>query len=272
MVAPRSHSTSAFDSIDRVDVHAASNRNVCVCIVCHTHCQNKTALRKHGEKEDHRPYGCVCGENFARSDVLERHIASKNKVAKFYCPFCEHGQAPKAFSRADHLPQHLRAFHKIPAGIIPEGFAPNFAHNRPAENSASPQSAPSFPCLIPGCTRIGERAYIRQIDLEEHIESRHPARQDHLHIQQEPNNHIPTWTNNIFQQNAYLQPAQMSRQNTQQNHFLQLDPAGNFQVGGGYQGNNMCIGNTNSQPNGEFDNGFGNEFNIDIDTHFSFYN
>ncbi|KAI0445674.1 hypothetical protein F4803DRAFT_559977 [Xylaria telfairii] len=221
-VSPNTCSPAILDD----EKHGASTDQE-VCITCHTLCQNKTALRKHGANEDHHPYGCVCGSTFARLDVLERHIASKNKVTKYQCPLCEHGTA-KTFARADHLPQHLRTFHKIPAGKIPEHFM--LSDGAADEPIPPPRSMPSFPCSMPGCTKIGELAYLRQIDLDEHMLSTHCAIQNNMAVHQEPNNPLPTWTDNNFQPNVHLHPAMTFRQDAQPNGFWQPDLAGTHQV------------------------------------------
>ncbi|TRX90463.1 hypothetical protein FHL15_008632 [Xylaria flabelliformis] len=224
---------------------------VCVCIACRTCYRNNTALRQHGAKENHRPYGCVCGGAFARLDALERHIASKNKVTRFYCPLCEHDET-RAFARADHLPQHLRTFHKIPAGRIPQDFTSSLASDGPAEDSIpAPQSF--FPCLIPGCIKTGELAYLRQIDLEEHMALAHCAHQNAIPVQQQLSNPVPTWTNFDFQQNAadltFLQDAQ-------QNGLLEPAPAGNYQAYGEAIGIDGFVGNSVFPIDNEFDIGF----------------
>ncbi|KAI3320596.1 hypothetical protein HD806DRAFT_524623 [Xylariaceae sp. AK1471] len=240
------------------------DQDVCICITCHTRCQNNDALRKHGKTGDHHPYGCVCGNTFARLDVLERHIASKNKVAKFLCPLCNHDQVLKTFSRADHLPQHLRTFHKIPGGKIPEDFAASLAHDGPAaEDKMSFQPIPSFPCLMPGCMRTGELAYFRQIDLDEHTLLMHGTIRDDMHVQQGLDQLFPTWMNG-FQQNVYPQPSQIFQQDTQQNGFPQLNPAGDFQTNAGFRGDDMFAGNQNFQLDDEFNFDFGLDFNFDV--------
>ncbi|KAF2965064.1 hypothetical protein GQX73_g8524 [Xylaria multiplex] len=228
------------------------DQDVCVCIICHTRCPNNAALRKHGEKEDHRSYGCVCGETFKRPDALGRHIASKNNVNKFPCPLCE--QVPRAFSRADHRLQHLRTFHKIPAGRIPEDFGSNFLHSRPAtESIVSRQSTPQYPCLIPGCMMTGESAYLHQIDFDEHMALMHSAPQNDMLALQGVVNPAPAWTNDGSQQNTYLQPANMIEQYAQQAEFWQPNPTGNLW---GFLENNAPTINLTPQPDEQFNMDF----------------
>ncbi|KAI1428406.1 hypothetical protein F5Y12DRAFT_789893 [Xylaria sp. FL1777] len=228
------------------------DQDVHVCITCHARWPNNAALCEHGKGEDHYPYGCVCGNTFSRLDVLERHIASKNKAARFPCPLCEHDETPRAFSRADHLPQHLRTFHKIADGRIPQQFGASVSHHDPAQNSRDPQPMPRFPCLIPGCTRTGELAYLRQIDLDEHIVYVHRAPpQINVSIQQGPSHPLPTWTNNGFQQSVPLQTVPVFGQDAYQNDILQLGPSGVFEAEG-----DLLAGNMGFQPHDSFNMGF----------------
>ncbi|KAI0456078.1 hypothetical protein F5B21DRAFT_170618 [Xylaria acuta] len=246
-------------------VQGDRGQDVCVCIACHTRCRNNTALRKHGAKEHHRPYGCVCGDAFARVDVLDRHIASRNKVTKFHCPLCEHDGTARAFARADHLPQHLRTFHKIPAGKIPGHFTSNSASDGAAEHSVPPlESMPPFPCLMPGCMRTGELAYLRQMDLDEHMLLTHYVPQYSIPgIEQQPSVPVPTWTNHDFQRNAHLHPVPTFGQDAQQNGFVQPDPAGNYQVDGEFRGNAIVVGYPNFSLDDEFDIDFEMDFDFD---------
>ncbi|KAI1753082.1 hypothetical protein F4782DRAFT_546022 [Xylaria castorea] len=240
-----SNTDSSNTDSSNTDMPGHNDQDVCICIACQTRCRNNTALRKHGAKENHRPYGCVCGDAFARLYVLGRHIASKNKVTKFHCPLCEYDETVKAFTRADHLPQHLRTFHKIPAGIIPEDFTSNLASDGAVEYSTpAPQSMTSFPCLIPGCMRTGELAYLRQIDLDEHMAFMHCAFQNDISVQQQLSNPVTTWTNHDFQQNADLPPVMTFGQDAQQNGFLQPDPVGDYQIHGEALGNDVFVGNS----------------------------
>ncbi|GAW14799.1 hypothetical protein ANO14919_042020 [Xylariales sp. No.14919] len=231
-----------------------------VCIYCHLRFPDNAALRKHGEKESHRPYGCVCGDTFSRLDVLKRHISSKNKVNEFFCPLCERD----AFFRGDHLIQHLKTFHKIPEGRIPEHFSANPSHNRPSDGDSIIPHQPMtrYPCPIQGCTKTAENAYLRQIDLDEHMDWAHSAPQSGMPVSQGSSGPASAWTNNGFQQDTFLQPvqtfAQYARQDlllqptqafgpyTYQNGFSQPDPVRSFQadeafliptLDAGFQGN-----------------------------------
>ncbi|TGJ81316.1 hypothetical protein E0Z10_g7439 [Xylaria hypoxylon] len=238
------------------------DQDVCVCITCHTRCSNNATLRKHGKDEDHHPYGCVCGNTFSRLDVLRRHIRSKNNVNDFFCPLCEHDETPRAFSRPDHLLQHLRTFHRIPAGRIPEHFGANFSHNRPAEDSIVPhQSMPRYPCPTPGCMRTGVLAFLQQTDLDEHVVLMHSAPQNAMFVQQGLDDPAPapTLTNEGIQQSAYLMPVEMFGQDAQQVRFLQpdqLDPAGIFQADWGFLGNDVFAANLDLQPDEDFEMDF----------------
>ncbi|KAI3341658.1 hypothetical protein F4824DRAFT_515190 [Ustulina deusta] len=157
-----------------------------------------------------------------------------------------------AFSRADHLAQHFRTFHKIASGRIPDDFGANFAHHDPAEDSWHPQSRPRFPCRIPGCTKTGDLAYLRQIGLDEHIGWTHYPLQNDMPIQQELD---PTsaCTNNGFQQNVHLQTAQMFGQDAQQNYISQPDLIENFLAGGPFLEDGMFVENIGFPPHDESD-------------------
>ncbi|KAI1126554.1 hypothetical protein F5Y10DRAFT_210519 [Nemania abortiva] len=213
---------------------------------------------------------CVCGGTFSRSDSLERHIASKNKVAKVYCSLCEHDETAKSFSRLDHLAQHLRTFHKIPKGRIPEDLAVQFAHDGSAEESMpappiySSQSMPAFPCPIPDCMRIGEFAYFRQIDLDEHMLWVHYWPQNNASGQQGLFNFAPAGVNGGLQQSIDLYHAQIFGQDVQENGFLQSGPVGSFQSDGVFPGDDILTGRSLDiiQPDEELDMGFRMNINL----------
>ncbi|KAI0876376.1 hypothetical protein GGS24DRAFT_239021 [Hypoxylon argillaceum] len=226
----------------------------------------------HARRENggQRSVECICGGTFSRPDVLERHIASMNKVVKVSCPFCEHKDPPKTFSRLDHLPQHLKTYHKIPAGKIPTDFAANLASDDTAGESAPPippplppQPTPFFPCLVPGCVKTGESAYLRQVDLDEHMHWAHGSRQDYMLIPQGLSDSVRTWANNGVQQNQYSQHVSMFGQDVQQNVFSQPVSAGNFQADGGFMGSDAIIGDLSFPPYQRFDTNFEMDFNFD---------
>lgn len=175
----------------------------------------------------------------------------------------------KTFSRLDHLPQHLKTYHKIPAGKIPTDFAANLASDDTAGESAPPipplppQPTPFFPCLVPGCVKTGELAYLRQVDLDEHMHWAHGSRQDYMLIPQGLSDSVRTWANNGVQQNQYSQHVSMFGQDVQQNVFLQPVSAGNFQADGGFMGSDAIIGDLSFPPYQRFDTHFEMDFNFD---------
>ncbi|KAJ3562279.1 hypothetical protein NPX13_g8622 [Xylaria arbuscula] len=206
------------------------DQDVCVCIVCLTRCTSNAALRKHGLEQNHSPYGCICGEGFCRLDSLERHISSKNRVTRVSCQLCR-----KEFSRTDHLYQHLRTFHKIPTGRIPEDFNTTI-NTHQDHGSTHPQALPQYRCRVQGCMRSGELGFLRQIDLDEHMICMHNPLQNDMPIQQTPSNLTSTWTSNSLQQNHY---PQMFGRDPYSTYELQPNLAGTFQVEEGHPGNDL---------------------------------
>ncbi|KAJ2981338.1 hypothetical protein NUW58_g6712 [Xylaria curta] len=256
--SPPGHKLPVPRTISR-DVSGRSNgpharlvidRDVCVCVACLTHCRNNDALRKHGDREGHHPYGCVCGDTFNRLDVLQRHIASGNNVNSFSCSLCENA---RAFSRPDHLRQHLRTYHKIPAGRIPEDFAVGPACDAPAEGSTP--LPPSLPSSILGGTKVGELTYTQQMDLGEHTLYAHNVPQGGLRVQQGPIEPVSVWTNN-----PYMQPPEMLGQYPQQNGFWQQGLVGVTQTCRGAPEDNIPASDLTFQA----DSGFGSGFNFGI--------
>ncbi|KAI0802326.1 hypothetical protein GGR55DRAFT_683420 [Xylaria sp. FL0064] len=240
-----------------------SGQDVRVCVTCHLRCRNDTALRNHGEKEGHKPYGCVCGNKFSRLDILGRHIASKNKVTRFACPLCEYDIIPKTFTRADHLSQHLRTLHKIPAGKIPQLFGADLSHrDLQAEDLMHPQPVPQFPCLISGCPRTGRHAYLRREDLDEHMACIHCPRRNY--IQHGLSDVISTYTNYNFQRGAHVQSARRSQQDTQNILFQQLGLNGDVQAEGAFWGNGTPSRNMDLQQHEELNHNRGWDFNLDV--------
>ncbi|KAI1353190.1 hypothetical protein F5Y01DRAFT_62928 [Xylaria sp. FL0043] len=219
------------------DMQGNYDHDVCVCVTCRVRCPNDVALHKHGKAEAHPPFGCVCGATFSRPDTLGRHILSKNKVLDYSCPLCKRDETPKAFSRADHLYQHLKTFHRIPTGRIPAEFS---------------DTMPQFPCQIPGCPRTGELAYLRQLDLDEHMAYVHYSPQNDMPIQQGLRDSAP-YTSHGFQQSVYPQTTPFSQQDTQNGFFVQRGEVDNAQAENAFLGRDMFVEHMNFQPHGDFD-------------------
>ncbi|KAI1318282.1 hypothetical protein F5Y16DRAFT_392082 [Xylariaceae sp. FL0255] len=157
---------------------------------CAKPCSNDADLRKHGQQEGHRPYGCLCGSRFGRLDVLTRHIKSKiNSNPEHPCPHCDRYQGSRAFQRYDHLVQHLRTFHKLDQ----EAIVKLKRHGSPEINRGSPQqtqdpaSAPPVIALAP----IGQQLRDGfEPNVPNVIGQQFPA-EYHLAAFQEPASHLP---------------------------------------------------------------------------------
>ncbi|KAI1479543.1 hypothetical protein F4774DRAFT_425706 [Daldinia eschscholtzii] len=133
--------------------------------------EHGSQLRKHGEKEGHKAYGCICGAKFTRLDALNRHISSKSPTAHRYkCKYCDDPQGAITFYRHDHLIQHFRVYHRI--------SNPNkLRRAKRATIAPSPQAPvlpmPPYPCPVPLCSKMGYDGYLRKVDLDEHVAVMH---------------------------------------------------------------------------------------------------
>ncbi|KAI1160233.1 hypothetical protein F5B18DRAFT_633800 [Nemania serpens] len=94
------------------------------CVKCSKEFRNDSELSKHGKDMNdelskqgkgrtHNPYACHCGERFSRLDSITRHCSRGQPGAKHPCPVCTKHDGYKAFTRIDHLMQHLRGTHKF---------------------------------------------------------------------------------------------------------------------------------------------------------------
>ncbi|KAI1182462.1 hypothetical protein F5B17DRAFT_435609 [Nemania serpens] len=79
------------------------------CLQCFRTFRNDSELVKHGNNTAHKPYVCHCGGTFSRLDSLTRHCSE----GQYPCPVCTKHDGNKAFTRHDHLLQHLRVAHKF---------------------------------------------------------------------------------------------------------------------------------------------------------------
>ncbi|KAH8819389.1 hypothetical protein F5884DRAFT_825944 [Xylogone sp. PMI_703] len=84
------------------------------CNECGESFLHDNSLADHAKATSHAPYLCHCGAAFSRLDVLMRHIRTFDPAtARFPCTYCTRFSGPNAFSRKDHLANHLRNYHKI---------------------------------------------------------------------------------------------------------------------------------------------------------------
>ncbi|KAI1107989.1 hypothetical protein F5Y14DRAFT_437835 [Nemania sp. NC0429] len=84
------------------------------CGECFESFKNNSELGKHGKATGHKPYPCNCGERFSRYDSIRRHLCSHGQPgAKHPCPVCTKHDGDRAFTRMDHLLQHLRGTHRF---------------------------------------------------------------------------------------------------------------------------------------------------------------
>ncbi len=183
------------------------------CQECNSQFPTKVMLDSHAKATLHAPYGCLCGKHFSRIDVLKRHIQSLLATESYPCPHCKKHRGPQAFTRHDHLTQHLRNHHKIEPGDESEdqlqqsprkkkktfschhdtcsyrpGFPPQLDD---AAYDPRPLTFPTrgeltrhlrevhdeslFPCLEIGCPRVGGKGYFRKRDLSNHAKDHHPT-------------------------------------------------------------------------------------------------
>ncbi|KAH6957754.1 hypothetical protein BKA56DRAFT_680652 [Ilyonectria sp. MPI-CAGE-AT-0026] len=163
------------------------------CIECTQSFSTKTALDLHGSQLGHSPFACTCGGRFSRSDVLARHLKSKEVGQPRYpCPFCNRHQGETAFRRRDHLTQHLVQYHKhdpasnIQAPLTGSASVPTCPHLEcfPSQWSfttnasyyrhmRSVHNETPFECTVPNCDRVGAKGYFREKDLYNHCRSKH---------------------------------------------------------------------------------------------------
>ncbi|KAH6996991.1 hypothetical protein EDB80DRAFT_138629 [Ilyonectria destructans] len=213
--AATSHSTPAS-----IPEHAAVITEAgYVCIECGSARKMKSDLDVHGTHQGHSPFACTCGRRFSRSDVLARHLKTKNNTQPQHpCPYCKRHRGRSAFRRRDHLKQHIVEYHKfdneetIPCiksskvewspfiGVCAEPTCPDYRDisfyclsdseqkkTRPflkyseySKHRKDVHSITPFPCTASGCGRVGAKGYLREKDLTNHHRSMHPDRQPYL--------------------------------------------------------------------------------------------
>jgi hypothetical protein len=180
------------------------------CVECEETFPSKANLLRHAKEAQHQPYGCECGSLFSRLDVLNRHLESfSSNDPKYPCTYCKLHRGPNGFRRLDHLKQHIRNYHHLEMEDANTGAESRLKYTFPvcshhgcpqyrnkafqqlprksqAENKPfNSQSAYTkhmrdehnectFPCDVPGCSRIGRRGYFREKDLLNHRRQEHP--------------------------------------------------------------------------------------------------
>ncbi|KAH6990399.1 hypothetical protein BKA56DRAFT_206117 [Ilyonectria sp. MPI-CAGE-AT-0026] len=219
LVPPRP-SASSHSAPASVPEHAAVMTEAGhVCIECGSVMTSKSNLDFHGTDEGHSPFACTCGRRFSRSDVLTRHLKTKNNTQPQHpCPYCKRHRGKSAFHRRDHLKQHIVEYHKfdneetIPCikpsniswypfiGACAEPTCPDYrdisfyclSDSEQKKTQPFPKlseynkhmrdvhSIAPFPCAASGCDRVGAKGYLREKDLINHHRSMHPDRQPYL--------------------------------------------------------------------------------------------
>ncbi|KAI5924222.1 hypothetical protein F4810DRAFT_719465 [Camillea tinctor] len=162
-----------------------------------------------------RQFICRCGQNFAKLFTLERHIKNFQKCKPEYpCDECDTYRGSKAFSRKDHLVQHLREFHKYDAAQLEARFphdesmvrvwAVSVCHIKSCEHyrgddfqeleyQEREQNRPfarqsdytahmkkehdwsPHPCDFPGCKKVKGKGFFSFTALVKHRDEQHPG-------------------------------------------------------------------------------------------------
>ncbi|KAI1152973.1 hypothetical protein F4825DRAFT_416896 [Nemania diffusa] len=150
------------------------------CAECNEIFSSAEQLREHAKGRKHSPYVCSCGVNFARNDVLRRHIASYLKEnAKYPCTFCRRHRGKQAFRRKDHLVQHLQGYHKMDPEEITDALPPS---NRAKGKSFYIPTCPHVGCeayrdfafnFLPSFEQLDQRPFGKQSDYYKHMRDVH---------------------------------------------------------------------------------------------------
>jgi hypothetical protein len=177
-----------------------------VCNECSLHFPHNSALNNHAKQTQHAPFACICGVTFSRVDVINRHLEKHNPKAFYPCPHCSKFSGMKAFTRRDHLTQHLRGYHNIevssdtddPQSSSSQKTALSCPHEDCSyHHDVAPSSSSTnlrryfrtrrdftkhlremhdeslYPCDAPGCGRVGGRGFFRERDLSKHQKDHH---------------------------------------------------------------------------------------------------
>ncbi|KAN0099238.1 hypothetical protein V8E51_013013 [Hyaloscypha variabilis] len=108
-----SHNTNSSATESNPAHYQVASQGEILCNECSERFPHKSALDNHAKQTQHGAYVCNCGVTFTRLDVLGRHIQTFNRSKSYPCTYCSKFSGPEAFTRRDHLTQHLRGYHKI---------------------------------------------------------------------------------------------------------------------------------------------------------------
>lgn len=185
------------------------------CQQCNLHFSSRAVLEDHARETQHAPYRCRCGKPYSRLDVLHRHIRISQSGASYPCPHCKRHRGSRAFSRRDHLTQHLRGYHNMESGddsddtsspasprkrktafkcshetcstsggmaSLPHQQSPRMAMGRTFQTRSEltrhlreDHDESPFPCQELGCSRVGGKGFFREKDLLKHVEDHHTS-------------------------------------------------------------------------------------------------
>ncbi|OCL11761.1 hypothetical protein AOQ84DRAFT_178324 [Glonium stellatum] len=162
------------------------------CSECGAAFHKKDTLSRHAEETGHAAFTCEksdCDSVFSRFDTYERHLKiHDDNVKRHPCPHCKRHRGVNGFKRKDHLTQHLRNYHHIgeDAAKIPFFWrqpcmhrgCSSYGHHFPTisertKHMKKVHDESPFPCLEPGCDRIGGKGYFRRRDLFAHQKKKH---------------------------------------------------------------------------------------------------
>ncbi|KAI0808655.1 hypothetical protein GGR55DRAFT_696737 [Xylaria sp. FL0064] len=204
---------------------------------------------------------------FSRLDSLKRHIKRHTEEPQHPCLLCDDHQGPRAFYRRDHLTQHERHVHR--GNESPGALEAQEQTAVPAVEARSPVSGllevpnvqpPQFPCPVPGCGKCGDSGYLRQIDLNEHLQYFHGMLPQLGFAHPE----LGLMTSLAMNQDASYVPSTShihgSQQAFQGNAYLQLDQTGTYNEGNSEM---IDVARQGFQIDGNLDLGF--NFNLNFD-------
>lgn len=84
------------------------------CTECFQGFLTASALEQHARTRSHRCFVCLepeCKKSYCRRDLFTRHKRTHRQLGMYNCATCHQQDQTKAFSRKDHLRQHIRRCH-----------------------------------------------------------------------------------------------------------------------------------------------------------------